>query len=664
MGLFDFLGKKNGAPETQKAQYRYQYTPEQEALVEQFIEQNFGPIQSRITDLGGSELKLELCLINPNENNPSYLLVTKGLGAYLMAMGNQADPESNPSRLELILDSGEPWEIGYGQNRDVWAQDLIVYLAKQMISSGLSIGKGVLSLPDLGVSFDGCAERFMVQSANDYDAYQNFASSVALNSFDQVTFFLLADMDGEEAEHTLVPSVTDDDDELLDDVQPLVELAPELKCEPSAAFNRVAVFVDWAKQHNFIAPAYLAALSSMDTKSYVEQNLEDLKVSEFFTPEGTDFINSYYQLEERVGANYIDDVISLIWESLGSIPEGTQDPDESCLFLQLDDATVDEIYAILDARLESFEGHHLYDNADDEELYNVLQGFLPGETLYFGSTNDDYNINATFAYGHEYNLYTNFRDQECPLVVELNYDYVKGLLSYLSPNNSSLESFTYSKEEIDANVAQALRDVEPYLGTAPAILERLMANNMQDLADQGLSLDDIRGSGEQFADDLNEDPEGQNYEFNAYWRFNQQVNPQTHAQEEVTSPVAIAYLPVERPYQTLAYVPFVPTDCGMSLPEIMAIAAYFEERYQAYVGLVSVDTIEFVVAAPLSENDAFAAAQDLYAFCPYIFNSMPLINQTISSLAAFIMKAPVWTCNFDPQVAEDGAKSDNDSFSF
>lgn len=649
MGLFDFLGKKNNVERTS---YRYQYTPEQEALVEQFIEHNFGPIESRINSLGGTDLKLELCLIAPNEHNPSYLLVTKGLGAYIMAM-NDAD---SPGRLELILDSGEPWQVS---GRDSWAVDLISALASKIVQEGLTLNPGKLSLSELGLAFDNCASSFMVQNAQDYEAYQNFSSQVALNSFEQVTFLLLADMDDNEDPECALEQ-DDDDDDLLDNVQHLIDLAPKFDRSPSDAYHRTSAFLLWAQERQLLTLDSNIQLNN----DYVAVHIDELKVNEIFTIEGQDFVDSYYQLDERVGANYIDDIISLVWDNLGQLPPQMQDPDDSCLFLELDNETLADLFSILDERWDAFSGHHLYDNADDEELYEVVKGFLPDETLYFARTNDDYNINATFAYGHELNLYQNFSAGECPLVIELNYNYVKGLLSYLSPNHASSDSFAYSEAEIKDNVAQALEEVKSYLGTAPEILQRLMANNIEDLQAQGLSLQDISGNGEQFADDSNIEPEGQSYEFNAYWRMNQMVDPQSHETQEVTSPVAVTFLPVARPYQTLAYVPFVPTDCGMTLAEIMAIAAYFEERYQSYVGLVSVDTIEFVVAKNLSETEAFAAAQDLYAFCPTIFESMPLTNPTLSSLAAFLMHSPVWTCNFDPQEDQEDFTNEQESFSF
>ena len=114
-----------------------------------------------------------------------------------MAMSDYNDPATNLSRVELVLDSGEPWEIGFGDNRDYWAQELCAALAQQIVNNGLNLNTGVLNLNSLGINIPDCAQSFLVTTPDHYDAYQNFASSVALNN-GQVSFLLLVDQENDE----------------------------------------------------------------------------------------------------------------------------------------------------------------------------------------------------------------------------------------------------------------------------------------------------------------------------------------------------------------------------------------------------------------------------------------------------------------------------------
>lgn len=660
MGLFDLFGKKNS--QSNALQYRYQYQPQQDAAVEQFIEQNFGPIDTRVHDICGDLIKVDLCFISPNDHNPSYLLVTKGLGAYLMAMSDYNDPASNLSRVELVLDSGEPWEIGFGDNRDYWAQELCAALAQQIVNNGLNLNTGVLNLNSLGINIPDCAQSFLVTTPDHYDAYQNFASSVALNN-GQVSFLLLVDQENDEPTNDMsveqqastlqsaapqsaaqhgVAEHRADNSLSFDNVDDLVALAEKNGIDPINAYNRAAFFLRWAFENILISSEYQALLQG-DIRAYLQDNLKNLDKEQLFTQEGLDFVNSYYDVEEGVCANYIEDILNFVSQK-------TDSQEYSCLSLEYNDSNYEELALRIDEVYDAFLEQVEYDNSEDAELYEVAKNLLNTDCVYFAPTNDDIHLASVYSYAYEKN-----DEHSAPIIMELDYNYIKGLINYLCPNSCRMDSFDYDPNEAMNSVRQAIAEADSCLDQAPEILARLMESNLEDLQNNGGSLDELMGDFESAKLNRANTPETfshKAFEFDTYWRGATAVNPKNNEEEEITKATLFTNLPVDSYYKILAYLPFVPSNCGMTLPEMMAVLAYFEQRYEAYVAVLSVDTIEFNVDRVLSEQEAMEAAKDLYAFTPYALDMCEVSDPTLSDLAAYLMENQVWTCKFE--INEDG----------
>lgn len=660
MGLFDLFGKKNS--QSNALQYRYQYQPQQDAAVEQFIEQNFGPIDTRVHDICGDLIKVDLCFISPNDHNPSYLLVTKGLGAYLMAMSDYNDPQANLSRVELVLDSGEPWEIGFGDNRDYWAQELCAALAQQIVNNGLNLNTGVLNLNSLGINIPDCAQSFLVTTPDHYDAYQNFASSVALNN-GQVSFLLLVDQENDEQTNDMsveqqastlqsaapqsaaqhgVAEHRADNSLSFDNVDDLVALAEKNGIDPINAYNRAAFFLRWAFENILISSEYQALLQG-DIRAYLQDNLKNLDKEQLFTQEGLDFVNSYYDVEEGVCANYIEDILNFVSQK-------TDSQEYSCLSLEYNDSNYEELALRIDEVYDAFLEQVEYDNSEDAELYEVAKNLLNTDCVYFAPTNDDIHLASVYSYAYEKN-----DEHSAPIIMELDYNYIKGLINYLCPNSCRMDSFDYDPNEAMNSVRQAIAEADSCLDQAPEILARLMESNLEDLQNNGGSLDELMGDFESAKLNRANTPETfshKAFEFDTYWRGATAVNPKNNEEEEITKATLFTNLPVDSYYKILAYLPFVPSNCGMTLPEMMAVLAYFEQRYEAYVAVLSVDTIEFNVDRVLSEQEAMEAAKDLYAFTPYALDMCEVSDPTLSDLAAYLMENQVWTCKFE--INEDG----------
>ena len=432
----------------------------------------------------------------------------------------------------------------------------------------------------------------------------------------------------------------------FDNVDDLVALAEKNGIDPINAYNRAAFFLRWAFENILISSEYQALLQG-DIRAYLQDNLKNLDKEQLFTQEGLDFVNSYYD-EEGVCANYIEDILNFVSQK-------TDSQEYSCLSLEYNDSNYEELALRIDEVYDAFLEQVEYDNSEDAELYEVAKNLLNTDCVYFAPTNDDIHLASVYSYAYEKN-----DEHSAPIIMELDYNYIKGLINYLCPNSCRMDSFDYDPNEAMNSVRQALAEADSCLDQAPEILARLMESNLEDLQNNGGSLDELMGDFESAKLKRANTPETfshKAFEFDTYWRGATAVNPKNNEEEEITKATLFTNLPVDSYYKILAYLPFVPSNCGMTLPEMMAVLAYFEQRYEAYVAVLSVDTIEFNVDRVLSEQEAMEAAKDLYAFTPYALDMCEVSDPTLADLAAYLMENQVWTCKFE--INEDGDCSSN-----
>lgn len=85
-----------------------------------------------------------------------------------------------------------------------------------------------------------------------------------------------------------------------------------------------------------------------------------------------------------------------------------------------------------------------------------------------------------------------------------------------------------------------------------------------------------------------------------------------------TIPLVLAEIPVERPWEVFAYIPFGGWNECPCNEEQMAVAKYWYEKYGAVPAVITQDVLEYDLPAPVRREDAMALALEQYAFCPDI----------------------------------------------
>lgn len=108
----------------------------------------------------------------------------------------------------------------------------------------------------------------------------------------------------------------------------------------------------------------------------------------------------------------------------------------------------------------------------------------------------------------------------------------------------------------------------------------------------------------------------------------------------MTRHIVLAMIPVMRPWQIMAWLPFGGWNDCPNNESLMSIARLWYEKYGAVPAVISSDSMEFVLQSPVPENEALDLAIKHYAFCPDIIEQSDGI--TIPSHAEALKKSLSW----------------------
>ena len=109
----------------------------------------------------------------------------------------------------------------------------------------------------------------------------------------------------------------------------------------------------------------------------------------------------------------------------------------------------------------------------------------------------------------------------------------------------------------------------------------------------------------------------------------------------MTYPLILAKIPVKKPWEIFAYLPFGNWNECPDTPELMAAAKYWFEQHGAVPSAMSHDELEFELPSPVSRESAMEVATEQYGFCPDIVDQEPE-DATVGALADVLRQSTVW----------------------
>ena len=106
-----------------------------------------------------------------------------------------------------------------------------------------------------------------------------------------------------------------------------------------------------------------------------------------------------------------------------------------------------------------------------------------------------------------------------------------------------------------------------------------------------------------------------------------------------TYPLLLAQVPVQEPWQVLAWFPLGNWNACPEPWHHVSVARYWHETYGAVPAMITADELEFIVPRPVDGQDSLALAQEQYAYC------QDIVNQGIGTIQAHadaLRKSTVW----------------------
>lgn len=237
----------------------------------------------------------------------------------------------------------------------------------------------------------------------------------------------------------------------------------------------------------------------------------------------------------------------------------------------------------------------------------ALMRYLGCACTYFPPMTDDDPITAAYSYARRLGV----REGYVPLLIVPSDTLWEILTMNAGAERGDFEDYDFDAKAVDAYRKKIL--AQP-IGDGTSILtERLGARLEQNRT-------------ETF--DEEEHPTNR---FISYWDYETQK----------TQPMILAKLPVQHPWTVFAYLPFGGWNDCPDTAALMAVSKYWHERHDAVPAVLTYDTLEYSVSAPVPQENALQLAKEQYAFCADIVEQ-GAPGMTVTRLAHNLRQSNIW----------------------
>ena len=425
-------------------------------------------------------------------------------------------------------------------------------------------------------------------------------------------------------EPTEVEPETDDDSIGMDDVSYHIESIEEkeLPIDPINAYNHMAIYLRWCMEHDLMGEKFLeehgevvnqvkADPGSTELRTFIREELFGCLFSALFNQKGRAFAHYYYG--ENDAPYYPADIDDYALKYFGpSRYHSNEFQQEAYLFIPFDEKYYQAMAKVIEKRFVNWQGQDFdEDTLEPSEVAQAIMEYLDCECTYFPSMADDDPIMSAYSYARRLGV----REDFIPVLIKPDETLLECLVMNADPENDA-DCYEFNPKAVEEYRKKML---SAPVKDGKAVLEELTGQRKEEAEEDDMDWEEeIIG---EIDGGINND------RFASYW----------DSDTNMTVPLILAKIPVKNPWEIFAYLPFGNWNECLDTLELMAVAKYWFEQYDAVPAAMSHDELEFLLPAPVPKEKAIDVAVEQYGFCPDLDQ-----NASIGTLADTIHQSTVW----------------------
>ena len=632
------------------------YTEEEMEAIEGHIERHFGKFENVFHEIVSPDIHVDICVVPPSEERDYCTLVTMGMGAHRMNVPEEL-AEYKLERAELAIALPADWKLDQESMKDekwYWPIRLLKSLARLPIASDTWLGFGhtmdnkenfaentklcaaILTGPQ---STEEGGEVCTLPGGEEVNFYQviplyedeldyklEHDTDALLNKMRGISFVVNPTRQDAITRGTLS---NDDFDGEMDDASYHIESIEEkeLPIDPINAYNHMAIYLRWCMEHDLMGEDFLkehsevvkqvkADPASVDLRAFIQDELDGCLFSVLFNHQGRAFAGYYYG--EGDSPYYPADIDDYALKYFGpSRYHSNEFQQEAYLFIPFDEKYYQTMAQVIEERFENWQGQDFdEDTLEPSEVAQAIMEYLDCECTYFPSMADDDPIMSAYSYAQRLGV----REGFVPVLIQADDETLLECLVMNADPEHNADFYEFDLKTVEEYRKKML---SAPIKDGKAVLEELTGQRKEEAEDDDMDWEEeVLGEMEGGYD---------NDRFSCYW----------DSDSHMTYPLILAKIPVKNPWEIFAYLPFGNWNECPDTPELMAVAKYWFEQHGAIPAAMSHDELEFLLPAPVSQEQAMEVATEQYGFCPDIVDQEQ-DDPTVGNLADVLRQSTVW----------------------
>ena len=403
----------------------------------------------------------------------------------------------------------------------------------------------------------------------------------------------------------------------------------KLPVDEITAYNHIAIYLRWCIEHELMAEWFVRQYwetiravceypAETDLRAFLRDDLLGLLRRGFFSPEGKAFAEYYYDGE---APSFPSDIDNYALSYFGAARYHSNEfKQEAYLFVPFDEDYYAAMAQLIAQRWDAWKRNAPKTNGEIPRSKNAkpnartaaLMRYLGCDCTYFPPMADDDPIVAAYSYAARLGV----REGYVPLLIVPSDTLWESLTMNAEAEKGAFKDYDFDADAVEKYHKKIL--AQP-IGDGKRILTERLGERFELSREE--APDD--GDGEEFRETDH---------FISYWDYETQK----------TQPMILAKIPVKHPWMVFAYLPFGGWNDCPDTAALMAVSKYWHEQHGAVPAVLTYDTLEYSVPAPIEPQErALDLAKEQYAFCADIIEQ-GTPGMSVTRLTRDLRQSNIW----------------------